>query len=197
MDFLFPLFFFSFLVWFVCSSFGLVGVRLVFAVSVTVGNAVKITEFQVPSSYIIGNEENPSDSLILDCAYEESMPNEKDITLKWFLNDTQIYQWMPGKPARALVSIPVSITITITGQAKRFNFTFSLPNGSGHRMPGNTRLNCIYAIKMSKTLHVPATVRTKIFDFIHILKYVFFFLFFSFFVFFAFSLQIKCCIFHN
>lgn len=69
-----------------------------------VGNAVNITEFNVPSSYVIEDEENPG-TLILDCAYE-SEPNEKGVVLKWLLNGTLIYQWIPDRPpAHSFVSI--------------------------------------------------------------------------------------------
>lgn len=70
----------------------------------SVGNAVNITEFNVPSSYVIEDEENPG-TLILDCAYE-SEPNEKGVVLKWLLNGTLIYQWIPDRPpAHSFVSI--------------------------------------------------------------------------------------------
>lgn len=72
-----------------------------------VGNAVKITDFNVPSSYVIEDEENP-DTLILDCAYEIE-PNEKGIVLKWHLNSTMIYQWIPDSPpVHAFVSIRIA-----------------------------------------------------------------------------------------
>lgn len=67
------------------------------ATIITVGNAVKITNFQVPSWHIIKNEENPQ-PLILDCEYD-FQPNEEGIVLKWLLNGTEIYQWIPdSKP---------------------------------------------------------------------------------------------------
>lgn len=73
-------------------------------VAATVGNAVNITEFNVPGSYVIEDEENPG-TLILDCAYE-SEPNEKGVVLKWLLNGTLIYQWIPDSPpAHSFVSI--------------------------------------------------------------------------------------------
>lgn len=76
-----PLFFFSFLffVFFFCA----------------VGLAVRITKFEVPTSYVIEDEENPGE-LILDCAYETE-PNEKGVVLRWLLNGTLIYQWIPGE----------------------------------------------------------------------------------------------------
>lgn len=55
--------------------------------------AVRITKFEVPTSYVIEDEENPGE-LILDCAYEIE-PNEKGIVLRWLLNGTLIYQWIP------------------------------------------------------------------------------------------------------
>lgn len=47
----------------------------------------------MPTSYVIEDEENPGE-LILDCAYEIE-PNEKGIVLRWLLNGTSIYQWIP------------------------------------------------------------------------------------------------------
>lgn len=71
----------------------------------TVGGAVKITNFKVPSSYIIEDEEKPDNPLILDCEYE-FQPNETGIVLSWWSNSTRIYQWIVNdKPPTVLVSI--------------------------------------------------------------------------------------------
>ncbi|XP_055313633.1 uncharacterized protein LOC129574956 [Sitodiplosis mosellana] len=88
------------------------------AAIVTVGVAVKITDFSVPSSYVIGDEENP-DPLILDCAYE-SEPNEKGIVLKWHLNGTLIYQWIPDSPpahARTNIKPFIDTNYTVSDNA--------------------------------------------------------------------------------
>lgn len=90
-----------------------------------VGVAVKITDFSVPSSYVIGDE-NP-DPLILDCAYE-SEPNEKGIVLKWHLNGTLIYQWIPDSPpAHARVSIPIASESRFNSNESLFFFSLALP----------------------------------------------------------------------
>lgn len=74
----------------------------VFCLHFIVGSAVKITNFQVPSWHIIENEENPQ-PLILDCEYD-FQANEEGIVLKWLLNDTEIYQWIPGSKPSSRVS---------------------------------------------------------------------------------------------
>lgn len=72
---------------------------LLFTISVSfvsvflVGNAVNITNFKVPSWHIIQDEDNPQ-PLILDCEYDYQ-PGEQGIVLKWLLNGTEIYQWIP------------------------------------------------------------------------------------------------------
>lgn len=77
----------------------------------TVGGAVKITNFNVPSSYIIEDEENPG-TLILDCEYKYES-GEVGIVLDWWLNDTRIYQWIPNEKKS---SVTVS---TLNRQRKR------------------------------------------------------------------------------
>lgn len=63
---------------------------------------MKITNFNVPSSYIIEDDDKP---LILDCEYT-FQPNESGIILLWKLNDTRIYQWIVDeKPPTVIVSI--------------------------------------------------------------------------------------------
>lgn len=106
------LFYCSFWYWNLCVFVCIVSFLFV------VGSAVKITSFVVPSSYVIEDEENPG-QLVLDCAYE-SEPNEKGIVVKWWLNDSAIYQWIPKEPAppRTFVSIQLHYS-------KRFNFNMN------------------------------------------------------------------------
>ncbi|XP_031622373.1 uncharacterized protein LOC116340193 [Contarinia nasturtii] len=87
-------------------------ILVAFAVIITVCNAVNITDFNVPSHYVIEDEENP-DSLILDCAYE-SVPGEEGIVLKWYLNGTLIYQWIPDKSVHAFTHIKPFIDTNYT-----------------------------------------------------------------------------------
>lgn len=71
----------------------------------TVGGAVKITNFKVPSSYLIEDDEKPDSPLVLDCEYK-FQPNETDIVLSWSLNGARIYQWIvEEKPPAVIVSI--------------------------------------------------------------------------------------------
>lgn len=71
----------------------------------TVGGAAKITNFKVPSSYIIEDGEKPDNPLVLDCEYE-FQPNETGRQISWWLNSTKIYQWIvETKPPTVLVSI--------------------------------------------------------------------------------------------
>ena len=73
----------------------------------TVGGAVKITNFKVPSSYLIEDEENPG-TLILDCEYKFES-GEVGIVVSWWLNDTRIYQWIPNEKKPSPPSVTVSI----------------------------------------------------------------------------------------
>lgn len=70
----------------------------------TVGSAAKITNFKVPKSYVIKDEENPG-TLVLDCEYTYE-PDEHGIVLWWELNDDRIYQWIPEDKK---ISVTVSI----------------------------------------------------------------------------------------
>lgn len=82
----------------------------------TVGSAVKITSFKVPSSYIIEDEENPG-TLILDCEYKYQ-PGE-DIVVSWELNGTRIYQWIaPNDKTPSAPSAP-SVTVSILIRRRR------------------------------------------------------------------------------
>lgn len=173
-----------------------------------VGNAVKITNFNVPSSYVIEDEENP-DTLILDCAYEIE-PNEKGIVLKWHLNGTMIYQWIPDSPpVHAFVSIPIA-------SESRFNLMlffllfsfifFHLPVCSCVRKMSRTHKSiCIFkqvALHSTVThthIHTHISINcarsrctVRIFDLI--LKYGNFFFSFLFATFFP---HWQCCFFHS
>lgn len=66
-----------------------------FVLLLSVCAAVKIKKFNVPSAHILHNEDNPEE-FILDCEYEID-PTEKGFVLKWLLNDSQIYQWIPNQ----------------------------------------------------------------------------------------------------
>lgn len=64
-----------------------------------------IINLKVPSTYIIEPHKTPP-PLILDCEYEYER-NESGLVLKWSLNNTTIYQWIPdGEKA----SLPKALT---------------------------------------------------------------------------------------
>lgn len=130
-----------------------------------VGSAVKITSFVVPSSYVIEDEENPG-QLVLDCAYE-SEPNEKGIVVKWWLNDSAIYQWIPKEPAppRTFVSIQLHYS-------KRFNFNMN-DTQKKHMHKEQQQSHQVYLRRLRSTIccyaHENYTFQDRILDFI--LKY--------------------------
>lgn len=74
--------------------------------------AVKINNLKVPSEYILDNLENP-EVLILDCEYDLPV-DEKGFVLKWYWNDTLIYQWIEMPQSRYW---HVCIDIEINGKA--------------------------------------------------------------------------------
>lgn len=132
-----------------------------------VGSAVKITSFVVPSSYVIEDEENPG-QLVLDCAYE-SEPNEKGIVVKWWLNDSAIYQWIPKEPAppRTFVSIQLHYS-------KRFNFNMNDTQKKTHAQRFTSQQSRqVYLRRLRSTIccyaHENYTFQDRILDFI--LKY--------------------------
>lgn len=82
----------------------------------TVGNAVKITNFKVPSSYLIEDEENPG-SLILDCEYKYQS-SETGIVVTWDLDGERIYQWIAGRDKNNQIRSP-TITVSIFKKEKK------------------------------------------------------------------------------
>lgn len=76
-------------------------------------SAVRITRFNVSSTHILENQEHPSE-LVLDCDYDID-PHERGFVLKWLLNNSQIYQWIPGQhPSYGFVSTMQMKTTTTT-----------------------------------------------------------------------------------
>ena len=65
--------------------------------------AVKIKSITVPSTYILDDDAVDPQPLILDCIYDVG-PKESGFVLKWYLNNIQIYQWIPSRAPFALVS---------------------------------------------------------------------------------------------
>ena len=57
----------------------------------------------MPSTYVLDDDAPNPEPLILDCIYDVG-PNETGFVLKWYLNNIQIYQWIPSRPTLALVS---------------------------------------------------------------------------------------------
>lgn len=64
--------------------------------------AVRITKLEVPQTHIL-DADNPK-PIILDCLYDIDQ-NETGFVLKWYLNSTVIYQWIPSQSTFALVSV--------------------------------------------------------------------------------------------
>lgn len=76
-------------------------------------NALKITEFEVPSTFIV-NRTNPT-SLFLTCKYEiDPKENSTGFLYKWKLNHNWVIQWYPAYPIAALVSETIEIILLIT-----------------------------------------------------------------------------------
>lgn len=75
--------------------------RIFFILFISVCNSVKITNLKVPDVVVI--DENNQDPIVLDCEYEIG-PNEKGFVLKWLLDGSPIYQWIPSRAPFALVS---------------------------------------------------------------------------------------------
>ena len=57
----------------------------------------------MPSTYILDDNDPNREPLILDCIYDVDT-KESGFVLKWYLNNIQIYQWIPSRPVVALVS---------------------------------------------------------------------------------------------
>lgn len=62
---------------------------------------MKITDLKAPDVVVIN--ENNQEPIILDCEYEMG-PEEKGFVLKWMLDGSPIYQWIPSRAPFALVS---------------------------------------------------------------------------------------------
>lgn len=88
----------------------------------TVGGAVKITNFKVPASYIIEDEEKPN-PLILDCEYK-LQSNETGIVISWNFGDTRIYQWIVEKKPPA---VTVLVSIYLNSKQTNEKFEHSKP----------------------------------------------------------------------
>lgn len=67
-------------------------------------HCLRITNLDVPQSYIIPRGDEPAEDLVLDCEYEVDEASSKGFVLKWKHNDLQIYQWIPSKKPLALTA---------------------------------------------------------------------------------------------
>lgn len=63
---------------------------------------MKISKLSAPTEVVI--DENNQEPIVLDCEYDISQ-NEKGFVLKWLLDGSTIYQWIPGRAPFALVRI--------------------------------------------------------------------------------------------
>ncbi len=75
---------------------------------ITVTKAVKIVNLRVPSQYIMLKKYKISEPLILDCEYDLPV-GEKELVLKWYLNDQLIYQWISTEPPRVFVHVNYAV----------------------------------------------------------------------------------------
>lgn len=76
-----------------------------FVLHFPVSQCLRITNLDVPQSYIIARGEEPAEDLVLDCEYELDIATAKGFVLKWKHNDLQIYQWIPSKKPVAFVCL--------------------------------------------------------------------------------------------
>uniref|UniRef100_U5ENV7 Putative conserved plasma membrane protein n=1 Tax=Corethrella appendiculata TaxID=1370023 RepID=U5ENV7_9DIPT len=68
-----------------------------------VTSALKITNLNVPSAYILDDTSDELEPLVLDCEYEID-DSGSGFVLKWLLNDFPIYQWIPSKKPHVMQS---------------------------------------------------------------------------------------------
>lgn len=70
----------------------------------SVCHSVKITNLKVPSTYILEQTTKTPAALILDCEYLIRQ-DETGFVLKWLLDDSPIYQWIPSHKPYASVGL--------------------------------------------------------------------------------------------
>lgn len=66
----------------------------------------------MPQVHILKDPQNP-ELLVLDCAFELE-PNETGLVIKWLRNSVNIYQFIPGKGATALVSFSLIFVLSLS-----------------------------------------------------------------------------------
>lgn len=90
--------------------------------TISVCSAVKITRFNVTSYHVLDNEQDAA-PLILDCDYNVD-PNERGFVLKWLLNGSRIFQWIPNQwPSYGSVS---AVRATCDHRGVSINWKFHL-----------------------------------------------------------------------
>lgn len=87
---------------------------------VEVSQCLRITNLDVPQSYIISQGEEPPEDLIMDCEYELDDTKSKGFVLKWKHNDLQIYQWIPSKKPVAFIAFKGHIDLDYPVSDERF-----------------------------------------------------------------------------
>lgn len=87
---------------------------------VEVSQCLKITNLDVPQSYIIPRGEEPPEDLVLDCEFEMDGAMAKGFVLKWKHNGLQIYQWIPAKKPVAFSSFKGHIDLDHSVSDDRF-----------------------------------------------------------------------------
>ncbi|XP_063707872.1 uncharacterized protein LOC134836610, partial [Culicoides brevitarsis] len=79
-------------------------------------NSVKITNLKAPDVVVIN--ENNQEPIVLDCEYEIG-PNEKGFVLKWLLDGSPIYQWIPSRAPFALRSFKDRVNVSYEASTER------------------------------------------------------------------------------
>lgn len=69
--------------------------------SSTACEAVKIRELKVPSTYILDINDPDPPPIHMDCMYDVQ-PDESGFVLKWLLEGSPVYQWIPPKKPQAI-----------------------------------------------------------------------------------------------
>lgn len=87
-----------------------------FIIILQVCNSVKITSLSTPDTVVIDDQNQ--EPIVLDCVYDIS-PNEKGFVLKWLLDGSPIYQWIPGRAPFALKSFKDRVDVSYEASPER------------------------------------------------------------------------------
>uniref|UniRef100_A0A336K3S7 CSON009928 protein n=1 Tax=Culicoides sonorensis TaxID=179676 RepID=A0A336K3S7_CULSO len=79
-------------------------------------NSVKITKLSAPDVVVIN--ENNQEPIVLDCEYEINSI-EKGFVLKWLLDGSPIYQWIPSRAPFALRSFKDRVNVSYEASSEQ------------------------------------------------------------------------------